>query len=227
MCNCSSGISNCNCNDCSTITIPSIVGPQGPQGDPGPAGANGTNGTNGTNGLDAGNVIDTVTTFATGPVEGTERTYSPGVLISPTTEITKAEDRLKVRAVFTLSDTAVAANGVLAVYINNSGVAIAGSSKVVEFDGTIPNNKFFYLEFYFDRVTINSFNAVGTAKFADSLSEVGSGLFPLSDGNYVINRTTVATAVDLSAAFHIFLGSENLGYITPSYFTVEYILRKS
>ena len=224
MCNCSSGISNCNCNDCSTITIPSIVGPQGPQGDPGPAGANGTNGTNG---LDAGNVIDTVTTFATGPVVGTERTYSPGVLISPTTEITKAEDRLKVRAVFTLSDIAVPANGVLAVYINNSGVAIAGSSKVVEFDGTIPNNKFFYLEFYFDRVTINSFNAVGTAKFADSLSEVGSGLFPLSDGNYIINRTPVGTSVDLSAAFHIFLGSENLGYITPSYFTVEYILRKS
>jgi hypothetical protein len=226
MCNCSSNISNCNCNDCSVITIPSIIGPQGPQGPQGDPGVNGTNGTNGSNGLDAGNVIDTVTTFASGPVEGTERTYSPGVLVSSTTEITKAEDRLKIRAVFTLDDTAIAANGVLAVYINSS-VAIAGSSKIVEFDGTIPNNKFFYLEFYFDRVTINSFNAVGTAKFADSLSEVGSGLYPLSDGNYIINRTGVATGTNLSANFYIFLGSENLGYINPSYFTVEYILRKS
>lgn len=41
MCGCTGQINNCNCNECSLITVPSIVGPAGPAG---PAGANGAAG---------------------------------------------------------------------------------------------------------------------------------------------------------------------------------------
>ena len=223
MCNCSSGISNCNCNDCSTITIPSIPGPQGP------AGANGTNGTNGTNGLDAGNVIDTEIIFASGPAEGAVRRYIPEVLISPTTEMTKTEDRLKVRAVFTLTDESVPAAGVLGVYIN-SITSMVGATALVEYSGTIPNSKYFFLEFYFDRVTTQRFNVTGTAKFSNIVTEIGQGLFLVPiESSYVIRRIDqlITAPTVLNNPFYIFLGSQNLGYIYPTYFTVEYILRKS
>ena len=100
MCNCSSSISNCDCNDCSIITIPSLVGPQGPPGN------------------NAGNVIDTEIVFVAGPAEGAVRRYTPEILITPSTELTKTDDRLKIRAVFQLTSEVAPASGVLGVYIN-------------------------------------------------------------------------------------------------------------
>lgn len=226
MCNCSSNISNCNCNDCSVITIPSIIGPQGPQGDPG---VNGTNGTNGTNGLNAGNVIDTEIVFSSGPVEGAVRRYIPEILVTPSTELTKTDDRLKIRAVFALTSEAVAAAGVLGVYIN-SVTSMVGATTLAQYSGTIPNGKYFYMEFYFDRYTTQRFHVTGTAKFANIISEVGQGLFLVpAESSYVIRRIDqiVTAPTVLNAPFYVFLGSQNLGYIFPTFFTVEYILRKS
>lgn len=208
MCNCSSNISNCNCNDCSVITIPSI---------------------DGTNGLDAGNVIDTESFFASGPAEGAVRRYIPEILITPSTELTKTDDRLKIRAVFALTDVVVAASGVLGVYIN-SVTSMVDATALAEFSGTIPNGKYFYMEFYFDRVTTQTFHVTGTAKFSNIVSEVGQGLFLVpSESSYVIRKASqlVTAPTVLNAPFYIFLGSQNLGYILPTFFTVEYILRKS
>ena len=216
MCNCSSNISNCNCNDCSVITVPSIVGPAG------------VNGTNGTNGLDAGNVIDTESIFASGPVEGAVRRYIPEILITPSTELTKAEDRLKIRAVFALTSEAAPASGVLGVYINSTA-SMVGATALAEFSGTIPNGKYFYMEFYFDRVTTQTFHVTGTAKFSNIVSEIGQGLFLVpTESSYVIRRINqlVTAPTVLNSPFYIFLGSQNLGYILPTFFTVEYILRK-
>jgi hypothetical protein len=216
MCNCSSNISNCNCNDCSVITIPSIVGPAG------------VNGTNGTNGLDAGNVIDTESIFASGPAEGAVRRYIPEILITPSTELTKAEDRLKIRAVFALTSEAPPASGVLGVYINSTA-SMVGATALAEFSGTIPNGKYFYMEFYFDRVTTQTFHVTGTAKFSNIVSEIGQGLFLVpTESSYVIRRINqlVTAPTVLNSPFYIFLGSQNLGYILPTFFTVEYILRK-
>ena len=217
MCNCSSNISNCNCNDCSVINIPSIVGPAG------------VNGTNGTNGLDAGNVNDTESIFASGPIEGAVRRYIPEILITPSTELTKAEDRLKIRAVFALTSEAAPASGVLGVYINSTA-SMVGATALAEFSGTIPNGKYFYMEFYFDRVTTQTFHVTGTAKFSNIVSEIGQGLFLVpTESSYVIRRINqlVTAPTVLNSPFYIFLGSQNLGYILPAYLTVEYILRKS
>jgi hypothetical protein len=222
MCNCSSSISNCDCNDCSFITIPSSVGPQGPPGN------NGTNGSNGTNGLNAGNVIDTEIVFVAGPAEGAVRRYTPEILITPSTELTKTDDRLKIRAVFALTSEAAPASGVLGVYINSTA-SMVGATALAEFSGTIPNSKYFYIEFYFDRYTTQRFNVTGTAKFSNIVSEIGQGLFLVpAESSYVIRRINqlVTAPTVLNSPFYIFLGSQNLGYILPTFFTVEYILRK-
>ena len=214
MCNCSSNISNCNCNDCSVITIPSIVGPQG---DPG------------VNGLNAGNVIDTEIVFVAGPVQGAVRRYTPEILITPSTELTKTDDRLKIRAVFALTSEASPATGVLGVYINSTA-SMVGATALAEFSGTIPNGKYFYMEFYFDRYTTQRYHVTGTAKFSNIASEIGQGLFLVpADSSYVIRRINqlVTAPTVLNSPFYIFLGSQNLGYILPTFFTVEYILRKS
>lgn len=214
MCNCSSNISNCNCNDCSVITIPSIIGPEG---DPG------------VNGLNAGNVIDTEIVFVAGPVQGAVRRYTPEILITPSTELTKTDDRLKIRAVFALTSEASPATGVLGVYINSTA-SMVGATALAEFSGTIPNGKYFYMEFYFDRYTTQRYHVTGTAKFSNSASEIGQGLFLVpADSSYVIRRINqlVTAPTVLNSPFYIFLGSQNLGYILPTFFTVEYILRKS
>jgi hypothetical protein len=214
MCNCSSNISNCNCNDCSVITIPSIIGPEG---DPG------------VNGLNAGNVIDTEIVFVAGPVQGAVRRYTPEILITPSTELTKTDDRLKIRAVFALTSEASPATGVLGVYINSTA-SMVGATALAEFSGTIPNGKYFYMEFYFDRYTTQRYHVTGTAKFSNSASEIGQGLFLVpADSSYVIRRVNqlVTAPTVLNSPFYIFLGSQNLGYILPTFFTVEYILRKS
>ena len=62
MCGCTGQIGNCNCNECSLITIPTTgapgpEGPQGPQGIQGPAGPAGATGTTGA----TGNGIDYIT----------------------------------------------------------------------------------------------------------------------------------------------------------------------
>lgn len=214
MCNCSSNISNCNCNDCSVITIPSIIGPEG---DPG------------VNGLNAGNVIDTEIIFTAGPVQGAVRRYTPEILITPSTELTKTDDRLKIRAVFALTSEAAPASGVLGVYINSTA-SMVGSTALAEFSGTIPNGKYFYMEFYFDRYTTQRYHVTGTAKFSNIASEIGQGLFLVpTESSYVIRRINqlVTAPTILNSPFYIFLGSQNLGYILPTFFTVEYILRKS
>ena len=214
MCNCSSNISNCNCNDCSVITIPSIIGPEG---DPG------------VNGLNAGNVIDTEIIFTAGPVQGAVRRYTPEILITPSTELTKTDDRLKIRAVFALTSEASPASGVLGVYINSTA-SMVGSTALAEFSGTIPNGKYFYMEFYFDRYTTQRYHVTGTAKFSNIASEIGQGLFLVpTESSYVIRRINqlVTAPTILNSPFYIFLGSQNLGYILPTFFTVEYILRKS
>lgn len=214
MCNCSSNISNCNCNDCSVITIPSIIGPEG---DPG------------VNGLNAGNVIDTEIIFTAGPVQGAVRRYTPEILITPSTELTKTDDRLKIRAVFALTSEASPATGVLGVYINSTA-SMVGSTALAEFSGTIPNGKYFYMEFYFDRYTTQRYHVTGTAKFSNIASEIGQGLFLVpTESSYVIRRINqlVTAPTILNSPFYIFLGSQNLGYILPTFFTVEYILRKS
>ena len=214
MCNCSSNISNCNCNDCSVITIPSIIGPEG---DPG------------VNGLNAGNVIDTEIIFTAGPVQGAVRRYTPEILITPSTELTKTDDRLKIRAVFALTSEASPASGVLGVYINSTA-SMVGSTALAEFSGTIPNGKYFYMEFYFDRYTTQRYHVTGTAKFSNIASEIGQGLFLVpTESSYVIRRINqlVTAPTVLNSPFYIFLGSQNLGYILPTFFTVEYILRKS
>lgn len=214
MCNCSSNISNCNCNDCSVITIPSIIGPEG---DPG------------VNGLNAGNVIDTEIIFTAGPVQGAVRRYTPEILITPSTELTKTDDRLKIRAVFALTSEAAPASGVLGVYINSTA-SMVGSTALAEFSGTIPNGKYFYMEFYFDRYTTQRYHVTGTAKFSNIASEIGQGLFLVpTESSYVIRRINqlVTAPTVLNSPFYIFLGSQNLGYILPTFFTVEYILRKS
>ena len=214
MCNCSSNISNCNCNDCSVITIPSIIGPEG---DPG------------VNGLNAGNVIDTEIIFTAGPVQGAVRRYTPEILITPSTELTKTDDRLKIRAVFALTSEASPASGVLGVYINSTA-SMVGATALAEFSGTIPNGKYFYMEFYFDRYTTQRYHVTGTAKFSNIASEIGQGLFLVpTESSYVIRRTNqlVTAPTVLNSPFYIFLGSQNLGYILPTFFTVEYILRKS
>ena len=214
MCNCSSNISNCNCNDCSVITIPSIIGPEG---DPG------------VNGLNAGNVIDTEIIFTAGPVQGAVRRYTPEILITPSTELTKTDDRLKIRAVFALTSEASPASGVLGVYINSTA-SMVGATALAEFSGTIPNGKYFYMEFYFDRYTTQRYHVTGTAKFSNIASETGQGLFLVpTESSYVIRRINqlVTAPTVLNSPFYIFLGSQNLGYILPTFFTVEYILRKS
>jgi len=214
MCNCSSNISNCNCNDCSVITIPSIIGPEG---DPG------------VNGLNAGNVIDTEIIFTAGPVQGAVRRYTPEILITPSTELTKTDDRLKIRAVFALTSEASPASGVLGVYINSTA-SMVGATALAEFSGTIPNGKYFYMEFYFDRYTTQRYHVTGTAKFSNIASEIGQGLFLVpTESSYVIRRINqlVTAPTVLNSPFYIFLGSQNLGYILPTFFTVEYILRKS
>lgn len=214
MCNCSSNISNCNCNDCSVITIPSIIGPEG---DPG------------VNGLNAGNVIDTEVIFIAGPVQGAVRRYTPEILITPSTELTKTDDRLKIRAVFALTSEAAPASGVLGVYINSTA-SMVGATALAEFSGTIPNGKYFYMEFYFDRYTTQRYHVTGTAKFSNIASEIGQGLFLVpTESSYVIRRINqlVTAPTVLNSPFYIFLGSQNLGYILPTFFTVEYILRKS
>ena len=214
MCNCSSNISNCNCNDCSVITIPSIIGPEG---DPG------------VNGLNAGNVIDTEIIFTAGPVQGAVRRYTPEILITPSTELTKTDDRLKIRAVFALTSEASPASGVLGVYINSTA-SMVGATALAEFSGTIPNGKYFYMEFYFDRYTTQRYHVTGTAKFSNIASEIGQGLFLVpTESSYVIRRINqlVTAPTILNSPFYIFLGSQNLGYILPTFFTVEYILRKS
>lgn len=214
MCNCSSNISNCNCNDCSVITIPSIIGPEG---DPG------------VNGLNAGNVIDTEIIFTAGPVQGAVRRYTPEILITPSTELTKTDDRLKIRAVFALTSEAAPASGVLGVYINSTA-SMVGATALAEFSGTIPNGKYFYMEFYFDRYTTQRYHVTGTAKFSNIASEIGQGLFLVpTESSYVIRRINqlVTAPTVLNSPFYIFLGSQNLGYILPTFFTVEYILRKS
>jgi hypothetical protein len=229
MCNCSSNISNCNCNDCSVITVPSLIGPQGPEGDPG------VNGTNGSNGLDAGNVIDTITSFTAQPVEpGSKIAYSPSVLVTSASEFTKNEDRVKVRAIFSLADGSYTA-GSLGVYINIVPNQRVNAVSLMEFSGTVPSQCFFFLEFYFDRMGINLFNAVGTAKFTYDRTEIGDGLYEVEQipseliphHNYIINRQNVPTTVPLNSNLYIFLGSSDTSYISPAYLTVEYILRKS
>ena len=186
MCNCSSNISNCNCNDCSVITVPSLIGPQGPEGDPG---------VNGSNGLDAGNVIDTITSFTAQPVEpGSKIAYSPSVLVTSASEFTKNEDRVKVRAIFSLADGSYT-TGSLGVYINIVPNQRVNAVSLMEFSGTVPSQCFFFLEFYFDRMGINLFNVVGTAKFTYDRTEIGDGLYKVEQipselilhHNYIIN----------------------------------------
>jgi hypothetical protein len=219
MCNCSSNISNCNCNDCSVITVPSLIGPQGPEGDPG------VNGTNGSNGLDAGNVIDTITSFTAQPVEpGSKIAYSPSVLVTSASEFTKNEDRVKVRAIFSLADGSYT-TGSLGVYINIVPNQRVNAVSLMEFSGTVPSQCFFFLEFYFDRMGINLFNAVGTAKFTYDRTEIGDGLYKVeqipTETSYVIrriipiSRQNAPTTVPLNSPLYIFLGSSILlGYIT-------------
>jgi hypothetical protein len=231
MCNCSSGISNCNCNDCSTITLPSIPGPEGTQG---PEGPQGPPGNNGTDGLDAGNVIDTATSFTAQPVEpGAILAYSPSVLVTSASEFTKNEDRVKVRAIFSLADGSYTP-GSLGVYINSIPNQRVNAVTLAEFSGTVPSQCYFFIEFYFDRMDFNLFNAVGTAKFTYDRTEIGTGLFQVEQipseaiphHNYIINRQNVPTTVPLNNNLYVFLGSSDTSYISPAYFTVEYILRK-
>ena len=224
MCNCSN-ISNCNCNDCSTIVVPSIPGPTGPTGPQGPAGADGADG------LDAGNVIDTITSFSIGPVEGTRRTYTPGVLVSNTSEITKNEDRLKIRAMFKLAEVAQVGSGELGVYINTT-VAMTNSSPVAVYDGNLRSDAYLYIELFFDRQSDTTFNVTGYSCFSSDTAEFGTSYYNVpSEGNVFllknINKAALAPVNFDNSDFYVFLGSENLGEITAEYLTVEYILRKS
>ena len=217
----------CTCNttwNCDTIVLPSIPGPQGPVGPQGPPGINGTNGTNGTNGLNAGNVIDTEINFG-GISSSGLRYYIPNILVDEPLEFNKAEDRLKIRAVFETQE--IEALGQLSVFINNTNNLI-NATEIIKWSGFYPALKYFYLEFYIDRWSDTAINVIGRACFT-STSDVGVNLFALDvpAEDYLIFKTNLNTGlVDITQNFRVILATTDVAGVEPVYFSAEYILRK-
>lgn len=220
MCNCSGQIGNCNCNDCSLITVPSIQGPQGPQGPAGPQGLPGESGFM---------VVEAENTFTPNPPVWGLVAYQNGYMVDITEMYNTNMDKLHIQASFfvTAGDITPCIMGVAV----NSTVNIIGQVPLVQFGDGVNDNigagsRIFTVEFDLVRINNNNHYVFGHSLITSSTIEIVDNIY---DSKYF--QGTVAgnvNSIKFGNNFYIYLFATDSNVdpytltITPAYFSVEF-----
>lgn len=222
MCGCSGQIGNCNCNDCSMITINTIPGPQGNNGLPGESGFM---------------VVEAENTFTPNPQVGGIVAYQNGYLVDITEMYNTNMDKLHIQAAFSI--TADDLNPCIIGVGVNSAVDIIGQVPLVQYgdgvnDTITAGTKILTLEFDLVRINATTYKVFGYSLITSGVSGsaiVGPNLY---DSKY-FQGTIIGVVSDskFGSNFYIYLYATDPDIdpdqltITPQYFSVEFKKHKS
>lgn len=170
MCNCSGQIGNCNCNDCSLITVPSIQGPPGPQGP------------QGIQGLPGAVVLHSQPANMANENIGSIERLTPECFINTSQYFNQINDTLNVRVFFRMNNAPGGLGQMPYIYGVgiNSSQTIAGQTVALQFGNnivnTVPQNQHrVFIDLYITRRSVPNLFSVSGNIYVSEYQQLHSG----------------------------------------------------
>lgn len=214
MCGCSGQIGNCNCNDCSMITINTIPGPQGNNGLPGESGFM---------------VVEAENTFTPNPQVGGIVAYQNGYLVDITEMYNTNMDKLHIQAAFSIINDDITPC-IIGVGVN-SAVDVIGQVSLFQYGDGVTDiitagNRIFTVEFDLVRIGNNNHIVFGHSFITSHNNEILDNIY---DSQYFQGSIFGSVnSIKFINNFYIYLYATDSNIdpdsltITPHYFSVEF-----